>query len=104
MRRAPWQLRVGIQGQNETDIGQQRQISNLDGEAVVLALDEAVEVEQLAALTLPAHPDAFARIVDAMAVVESKGAEAVAGIFLVQLIDQPRTKVDQRIFFVRRLG
>ena len=87
MRGAARQFGVRIQREDEAHSGKQAQITDLHRKAIVVTLDEPIEVEQLAALALPSHPDAFTRIKDAMAVKKREAAKTVGGIFLVESVD-----------------
>ncbi len=103
MRRAARQFRIAVERQHKANMREQGEIANLHREAVVLAINQAIEVEQLAALALPAHPDAFARVVDAVPMKKRKRPLARLGILLIELANQSAAELDQRIVFVRRL-
>ena len=75
----------------------------LIGKAVVLAAQEAVEVHQLAALALPAHPAFFARVVDAVTMEQEERAHVLASVFFVEFANQGGAQVDQRTVFGRGL-
>ena len=51
------------------------EVANLDRKAIEVASDQPVEIEQLAALALPSHPDALARVEDAVPMEEREAAK-----------------------------
>ena len=76
-------LRVGIERENVADLRKNVEAAGLDGKCVVLADQQLVQVEKLAALALPAHPHSLAHVEDAMAMKEEKAAvfgRCVAGV------------------------
>ena len=73
-RRAARKLRIGVEREDVADLRKHVEAAGLDGEGVVLAHEKLVQVEQLAALSLPAHPNALAHVEDAMAVKEQETA------------------------------
>ena len=72
--RAAGKLRVGVEREDVTDLRKDVEPAGLDGEGVVLADQELVEIEELAAFALPAHPHALAHVEDAMAVEKEKAS------------------------------
>jgi hypothetical protein len=59
--------------------------------------EKFVEVEEFAALTLPAHPDTLASVEDAMAMEEEEGSAALAGVFVVEVDDALGGEEGQRV-------
>src|SRR5690348_16054142 len=66
------QLRVRVEGDDVAHARKGGEIAGLDGKGVEFSAQIFVEVEQLATLALPAHPDALARVEDAMAMEEEE--------------------------------
>ena len=58
------QLRVGVQRYDVPDPRQDRQVADLDREAVRGLAEQVVEVQELPALALPAHPGALGRVIN----------------------------------------
>ena len=68
----PGQLSVRIECDDIADSLDYREVSDLDRKAVISAPHQVVQVQQLTALPLPAHPASFRRIEDTVAVEEIK--------------------------------
>ncbi len=49
-------LRVRVQGDDVADVGKDVERASFYGEAVLLVQEKFIEVEELAAFALPAHP------------------------------------------------
>ncbi|MEI9981161.1 MAG: hypothetical protein WDN23_19565 [Edaphobacter sp.] len=84
---AAGELGVGVKRDDVTDVVEELERTGFEGKAVVLIEEKFIEVEELAALALPAHPDTLARIEAAMAMEEKEGAAVLAGIFCVEIDD-----------------
>ena len=100
---AAGKFRVGIKRDDIPHRRQDGEISLLDGKAVVLSAQQLVQVEELAAFALPAHPPLLARVVYPMAMEQEERSHLLVSVFFVQLADQARTQIDQRIIFGCRL-
>ena len=97
-------LGVGVERDDVADMLQGVEWAGLQGEAVVLVQQEFVEVEELAALALPSHPDALAGVEDAMAMQEEEGSSLCAGILGVQMFDAVRPPAGRVGWSLRRVG
>src|SRR6516225_9471855 len=86
--RAARKLRIGVESQNVPDLRKHVEPSGLDGEGIVLVHQKLVEVKQLAALALPAHPYSLAHVEHAVAMEEEKTAGVGRCIASVQFIDE----------------
>ena len=94
---AAGELRVGVEGDDEADGVEDFGGAALSGEAVVVAEDELVEVEELAALALPAHPRALAGVEGAVAMEEEKGTAALAGVLAVEVVGEGEGEGDEGV-------
>ena len=78
VRRAPGQFGIGVERNHEADLGKNREIADLHRKTVVLAAQELIQIEQLAALALPSHPSFFARVVDPVAMEKKERAHILS--------------------------
>ncbi len=97
VRRAPRKLRIGVQRDDVLRVRQRAQVAGLHRKRIKLALEQLVEIQQLAALALPAHPNALARVKDAMAVEQEERSRSCRGIPLIQLVGELNGQIDQRV-------
>ena len=82
------QHRIGVQGDHEADAPQLLGIAFLDDKlGAIVTRDQIVELLELAALTLPAHPATLALGVTALAVQEVKRPFTVGPVCAVQVLD-----------------
>jgi hypothetical protein len=87
-RRLARQLRVGVQGDDETHPRQARQVAALHRIGRVRGpAQQAVELAQLAALALPAHPAALRGVPHPFAVEQEEAVGAARGVALVESAD-----------------
>src|ERR1700723_2413131 len=91
------QLGVGVKREHVADLAEQVNAARLDGEGVKVAGQQLIQVDKLSPLALPAHPDSFAHVEDAVTMKKNESARVLAGVFLVQLLDQVNGQLDQRI-------
>src|SRR5579872_1373053 len=70
----------------------------------MLGSEIAIEVEQLPAFTLPAHPDALRGTVDLVTVEVEKSAARLLRVLAVQPFGQLRAKTDQWVFVRRAIA
>ena len=94
---AAGELGVGVEGDDESDGVEDFGGAALGGEAVVVAEDELVEVEELTALALPSHPGALAGVEGAMAMKEEEGAAALAGVLAVEVVGEGEGEGDEGV-------
>ena len=94
------QLRIEIEGDHKLHALNQRKIADLHGKIIGLIQKIAIEVEKLAAFALPAHPDAFGFVENAMAMEMEERALGLRGVFRVQFFDQARAEGREFIFFI----
>ncbi len=104
LRGAARKLRIGIEREHVADVRQAGEIARLHGKRIERIAKEFVEIEQLAAFAFPAHPGAFARIVDAVAVKQIKAAVAFVAVLAIQTFNELNGKIDARIVFFSLLG
>ncbi len=97
------QLRIRVQRDHVLDVSQQGQISSLHGEIVMRPEKQLVEIQQLSALALPGHPNAFGFVVRAMPVEEEERAFALSRIFCIQRLDEARALIGQFVLVVELL-
>jgi hypothetical protein len=93
------QLRVGVERDDVTDVGEQSGVGRRDDETrIARAAQQAVELLQLAALALPAHPLPLARVPQPLAVekVEALERGRVGPVTRVQLLYAGRRLIEQR--------
>ena len=88
LRRPTRELSIGIESDNEANPRKDPEIAHFHGEPVGLAAQQRIKIQQLTAFALPSHPCSFLRVVNAMAMEEKKRAQALAGILVVQFMDQ----------------
>jgi hypothetical protein len=94
---------VPVMRDDVTDALQSLQRSCLYRKGVVSMEQKIVEVEQLAALSLPSHPDALAGIENSMTMEEEERAAFLIAVFGVQVIHALHCKSGQGIgIFVQR--
>src|SRR6185437_5293517 len=92
------QLRVRVKGDDVLHAGQDGDVAGLDGESVEFSAQIFVEVEKLAALALPAHPDTLARVENTMAVEQKeRSAFGRCGVAKVEVVDEGDGEIDERI-------
>src|ERR1044072_8220252 len=93
------QLRVGVERDDVTNLREQFGAGRRDDVArVARSAQKAVELLQLTAFTLPAHPLPFARVPLSLALKEVEALEAgrVHAVARVQLVDGSRRLVEER--------
>src|SRR6185437_1715632 len=96
--RSAGQLRVGVESDDVLHPGKDGDVPGLDGERVEFSAEIFVEIEKLAPLALPTHPDALARIEDAMAVEqEERSAFGRGRIAEVEVVDEGDGEIDERV-------
>jgi hypothetical protein len=99
------QLRVGVEGDDVANVAYFAYATCLDRERVECTFEKLVQVEQLAALALPAHPYALACVEGAQTVEECEAAAALPAVTIVQLVDEIDGQLDQWVVVVlTRLG
>jgi hypothetical protein len=105
-RRRPWEYGVGVQRDDVAHIAQRPRVARHHRERVAgSAAQIAVELRQLAALSLPSHPRALGRVPEARPVEQKKGVPLAGhgGITLVESLDAADGGVEYRaITFPRR--
>ena len=69
---ATGELGIGIKCDDESDLRQDGEIADFDGKAVVLATKQLIEIHELAALPLPAHPNTLARVIQTVAMEQQE--------------------------------
>jgi hypothetical protein len=75
-RGAPRQLRVGVECNHIANLTERFQTSRLDGESIELSGQQLIQVKKLAALPLPAHPNALAHVKHAVTMEKDELAVA----------------------------
>ncbi len=80
------------------------EIASLDRERIEAVAQILIQVKQLAAFALPAHPSAFAGIENAVTVKKIESAEGQGTIFLIESIDQFNRQIDTPVCFAYRFG
>src|ERR1700712_4531803 len=80
-------LRVGVKRDDVADTLQSLQWACFYRKAVVLTEQIIIEIEQLAAFSLPSHPDPLAGVEDAMPMQEEERAAFFIAVFGVQIVD-----------------
>ncbi len=89
-------LRVGVQRDDIADVLEHTQRTGLARKAVVLFFEQPVQVEQLAALALPPHPDSLAGVEGAVPVQQQERPCVASCILPIQIVDCPCRQIDQR--------
>src|SRR5579863_1631757 len=97
------QLRVEIQSDDVTNVLEQGCIPRLHRELVILIQQEAVEVEKLAAFSLPTHPQLFRRVVLAMPMEMKKSPFVFTRDFFIEFPEESGALLDQRFLIVKLL-
>src|SRR5882762_11730698 len=92
MRRASGKLSIGVERNDEANLGQDGKVPDLEREAVEVSLQELIQIQQFPALAFPSHPGALARVVDPVPVKQKERAFLPAGILVVQFANQIRTQ------------
>jgi hypothetical protein len=95
-RRIARQLRVGIERDNVFHARESCRIAHDEGEAIGCAAQERVQVCQLAALSLAAHPRALRRIPAARAMEEEERVAALARVPRIEVLDAAACERHQR--------
>jgi hypothetical protein len=96
-RCAARQLRVRVECEYVTDLTQCIQTACFDGECIEFSGQELIEIEKLAALALPTHPNALACAKNAMTVKKNETAASRRAIFCVEFIDKLTGKLDEQM-------
>src|SRR5579885_1224103 len=104
LRRAARQLRIGIEREDVTDVGQPGEIAGLDRKRIEDLAKHLVQIEQLAAFALPTHPRSFARVVDAMTMEQVKASIGLACILPIEFVDKTDGEIHARIVLAHRFG
>src|SRR5579862_3470743 len=81
-------LRVQIQRDDVPNVVEKMQITRFDREFVVLMEQETIEVQKLAALSLPSHPEPFVLVVFPMPMKMEQSALLFGRVSLVKVLDQ----------------
>src|SRR5580698_7657456 len=96
-------LGVGVEGDDVTGIGESLHWASLDGEAIELAQEKLVQVQKLATLSFPAHPDSLSRVEEAVAMKKKERTALGVGVLLVEAVDVMHHQLDEGIaVFVER--
>src|SRR6185312_595528 len=90
-------LRIRVERDNVTHGAQRIEIADLDGEGIEAALQIFVQVEELAALALPSHPNPLARVEDAMAMKKKKGAVLRIMVASIELSNEAARQINERV-------
>src|SRR4051794_24216021 len=101
--RSAGQLRIGVEREHKADVRQLRKVTSFDREGIVHLAEHLVQIQKLAALSLPAHPSSFTRIVDTVPMKKVKAPAGLAGVLLVQPLDQIDSKIHPNVLLARGL-
>ncbi len=72
MRGSAWKLGIRIERKHKLNPRKNGQIADLDGEAVVMSAEKPIQIHELPALALPAHPSLLARVVNPVAMQQEE--------------------------------
>src|SRR5262249_39231402 len=70
---AAGELRIGIESEDVANGTESGDIAHANGERSGIAANQAIQLEELSAFSLPSHPEALAVVVHAMAMEHEKG-------------------------------
>ncbi|KAF5056936.1 hypothetical protein DSECCO2_362080 [anaerobic digester metagenome] len=105
-RRVAGQLRVGVQGDDESDIRQDGRVADDEREAVrrvgLTLAEQGVQIPELAALAFVAHPGPLGGVVSTRTMEQGERAARIARVFCVQFFDHVMGLTDK--FLVIRQG
>src|ERR1039457_6593375 len=93
-------LCVGIESQDVANVPKHIDTARFDRKCIGFPGKKRVQVEQLAALALPAHPHSLALIEGSMTVEKKKGTIAARAVFCIQLVD----KLDREFYKGMRIA
>src|SRR5690606_28490540 len=91
-------LRIGVERDDVPHRPQHLGTADDVAEAVFgAAAEELVEFIELAALSLPAHPDAFLRVPPPRAMEEEEDVVPLRGVFAIERVDRLLGGLEQRV-------
>src|ERR1700747_1272198 len=98
------QLRVRVESDHIFYSAQLALVTRDRGKPIVSSQQQIVQVQKLAAFSLPAHPYFFAGVETAIAVKQKECAFPLGRIPAIQLLDQQRAFWSQFITFIKLCG
>ena len=97
--------RVGVERDAVADVGQDREVADLDGEARVGgAAQQAVELLDLAALALPPHPPPLGRVPLTQAMEQEEAVGTAVAVLVVERLDAGARGLENLGVARQRLG
>src|SRR5215472_6785693 len=98
------QLRVGIESDHIFHAAKLRNVTGFDGEPVLSAKNEFVQIEQLTPLALPSHPGIFPGVETTVAMKMKKPVPSVRPVFAIQTFNQTGAESGQIVLFIKSCG
>src|ERR1700751_2211041 len=92
------ELRVRVEGDDVVNARECVEIAGFYREGIEIAAQILVEVEKLATLSLPSHPDTLPRVENAMAMEQQEGAmSGRSGVAEVKVVGEAYSEIDEGI-------